>query len=45
MSSKAKKFPDLWVDPEDDPRETGSSAGVSGASWSTTSGTSGSRSR
>ena len=26
MSSKAKKFPDLWVDPEDDPRETGSSA-------------------
>ena len=24
MSSRAKKYPDMWVDPEEDPRETGS---------------------
>ncbi len=23
MASKAQKYPDMWVDPEDDPRETG----------------------
>jgi uncharacterized damage-inducible protein DinB len=26
MASKAQKYPDLWVDPEDDPRETDSSS-------------------
>jgi len=26
MASQAKKFPDLWVDPEDDPREAASSS-------------------
>ena len=26
MASKAQKYPDMWVDPEDDPRESASSA-------------------